>query len=315
MPVIEINGHRQLVAHAYGTMRECAFDGCRRPFPVTSITGRQFYCQESCKEKALWRRERQRPDVLRYQRAKCRDWAAKNRNVTRANPWLLGAPPYHQYLPGGGFRIDIKPLRYPLELRNVRALHGLVTNMTGLGHGATVPQFSLAPVPGHNQWGVHIATTDAAEQLAASEYQGQLYSRDVVVKCGPMMRFKAPQIAQRGRRQLRIDAITPVSIRKDASAHTHLFPTGRNLTNTMGAWLPRRLGVELGDSDIRLELDERHTMPEYVPVGGKFGTFAGWTGHVIVTTNAVGHWLLKCAEVIGLGGRTAFGFGRIKVTQ
>jgi hypothetical protein len=279
------------------------------------VTGRHFYCSTSCKERALWLVERTRPDIVTSNRARCRAWAAQHRGVRKNNTWLLGAPPYHPYLPGGGFRIDIKPLRWSLELRNVRALHGLVTNLTGLGHAATVPQFTLSPVPGGAQWGVHVATTDVAESLAGGTFDGELYSQPVAVRCGPLMRFKTPQVPKRGRRQLRVDAITPVCIRKDNNTHTHLYPTGRNITNTLGAWLPRRLGVELGEGDIRLELDERHTQPEYVPIGGKFGTFAGWTGHVIVTTNAVGHWLLKCSEVIGLGGRTAFGFGRIQVTE
>src|SRR5690606_18202924 len=110
MPVVEVNGRRRVVSADYGTSRACAF--CGGTFPVTNITGRQFYCSDSCKEKALWRVERTRPDVLSYQRAKCRDWAARNRNVRGRNAWLLGAPPYHQYLPGGGFRFDVRPLRW-----------------------------------------------------------------------------------------------------------------------------------------------------------------------------------------------------------
>src|SRR5690606_32722177 len=218
------------------------------------------------------------------------------------------------YLPGGGFRFDVRPLRWPLELRNVRGLHGMVTGLTALAHAATMPQFALAPVVGRGQWGVYVSASDVAERLAGATHTAELYSRQVEVRCGPLLRFTAPEFGTRGRRQLRIDALTPVCIRKDASLVTHLFPSGRNLTSTIASWLPRRFGLDIGDDDVRLELDERHTQPEHVQLGGKFGRVSGWTGHVIVTTNAVGHWLLKCAEVVGLGGRAAFGFGRIKVT-
>jgi len=81
----------------------------------------------------------------------------------------------------------------------------------------------------------------------------------------------------------------------------------------MATWLPDRLGTSVCNAELRLV--ERHTEARHVPIGGKYGTVSGWVGYVILDCNAPAYWLLKAAETLGLGGRTAFGFGRIKVTE
>lgn len=70
-----------------------------------------------------------------------------------------------------------------------------------------------------------------------------------------------------------------------------------------------------GPSEATMALLERGTHPEWTQMGGKYGATAGFTGHLIVECNAVTEWLLRCCETIGLGGKTAFGFGRVRVTD
>jgi CRISPR/Cas system endoribonuclease Cas6 (RAMP superfamily) len=94
-----------------------------------------------------------------------------------------------------------------------------------------------------------------------------------------------------------------------------MLPTSANLASSLAFFLPRRLGISLEPDSIRLKIFERHTQFEHVEMGDKFGKVGGFVGHMIVDTNATGHWLLKCAETLGFGGRVSFGFGRIRVSE
>lgn len=315
MPIAVINGRPQPVARAYGSLRDCAI--CGEPFTVLSITGVQFYCGDSCKEKASWRRERQRPEIVAANRARCKLWSQTARNVRTPNQWLAGAPPFGEFLPGGAFSLAISPVpHWPIELRNTRALHGLVTGLLGEPHSPQSPGFALIPSnAAASGWGIYVARTDLASKLHSSTVGGVLFDREVSIMCGPLFRIKSPRVTKRGRRLLRIDVLTPVQIRSDSSAVTRLFVTAANLCSTLGAWLPRRLGIELESDAIQLEIVERATQPQTVHMGGKYGNARGFVGHLIVETNAVGEWLLRCAETLGLGGKTAFGFGRIRVAH
>ena len=314
MPMIELAGRRMPVALAFGTTRAC--EVCDAPFVVTNISGRQLYCGRRCNRRARWMRESVKPGVVAENRARCREWAAAHRAVERSNTWLIGAPPYGEYLPGGAFTLRVTPaLRWPIELRNTRALHGMVTDLIGKPHDPQVPGFVLIPSNAAAVgWGVYLPNAEDALQLAGRQVSGVLFDRNVVVSCGPMHRIKAPRVTKRGRRRLHIDIITPVCVRSDGGTYTYRAPTSANLCATLAAWLPRRLGVAIGPTDIRLLIVERNSQVQWTPLGEKYGTVGGFVGSLIVETNAVGEWLLRCAESVGLGGKTAFGFGRIRVT-
>lgn len=314
MPVASINGRNVNVSARYGSHEECAF--CGVDFQITSTTGRQFYCSESCKEKAFWLKERQNPAIVASNRARCRAWAVTARGVTRSQPWLLGAPPCAPYLPGGAFALAISPApQWAIELRNTRALHGLVTTMIGKPHDSNRPGFALVPSgSAPSGWGVYVPDPEDALRLSNRSMPGVLFDRPVEARCGNMFRLKAPVVTKRGRRRLRVDCITPVVIRSSGGTIRHTVPCGSNLLSTLATWTPHRLGIAIGDSDAVMQLIERHTQPQWTPLGGKYGATGGFVGHVIVECNAVSEWLLRCCESIGFGGKTAFGFGRIRVS-
>lgn len=311
MPVAEINGRNVRVSARFGSHEDCAF--CGEEFQVLSITGRQFYCSESCKEKAGWRRERARPDVVQRNRERCRAWAESSAR----NTWLLGAPPFGEYLPGGAVGLKVyPPPEWPIELRNTRALHGLATSLLGRPHDPTLPGFTLIPTRlAASGWGMYVPAAEDALRLANARIDGVLFDREVVVSCGSMHRLKSPVVTRRGRRRLRIDCVTPVVIRSQGGTVRHTYPTAANLLSTLTAWTPQRLGITLGPDDARLMLLERATQPEWTPMGGKYGRTGGFVGYMVVECNSVAEWLLRCCETLGFGGKTAFGFGRIRVTN
>ncbi|GAC1577381.1 MAG: hypothetical protein NVS3B20_08750 [Polyangiales bacterium] len=67
---------------------------------------------------------------------------------------------------------------------------------------------------------------------------------------------------------------------------------------------------------IKIEIRDSDTNVERVRIGSKWGVVNGWRGSVVLECNAVAHWLIEAAaRGPGLGGRTALGFGRIRVTE
>src|SRR5690606_22108695 len=86
------------------------------------------------------------------------------------------------------------------------------------------------------------------------------------------------------------------------------------LLSTLAAWLPHRCGIERG-LKVRMHFIANDTRPETVRLSGPHGAMTGWSGTIVLKANPVAHWLLKAAEMVGLGGRVAYGFGRITVRE
>lgn len=55
------------------------------------------------------------------------------------------------------------------------------------------------------------------------------------------------------------------------------------------------------------------TVSSALKIGYERGVVGASWGSLIVECNATGRWLLDCAALVGLGGKTAFGFGRVRV--
>lgn len=292
---------------------ECARAGCGEVFEIDPRAPHKRYHSDKCKFAAWYAVNAERHIKRTTARTLARRRAANTNDEPKRNPWLLGAPAYGTHLPGGFLELySDTPLKWPLEHRNLRGLHGAISAIADEGHDPEVPKFVLIPWHRGIGWGVYFMGDDTLERMKSTRHQMRLYEQVLDVRFGSAIRPKAPVVEKRGRRRLRIDTITPVCTRHDGVSH--LRASGPNLLNTMCAWLPRRVGVEIGPDDARLEIVENETRAAHVQMGGKYGTVSGWTGSLVVETNAVAEWLLRVAEVIGLGGQCARGFGRIKVT-
>jgi hypothetical protein len=207
------------------------------------------------------------------------------------------------------------------EHRHLSALHGIITSLTG-AHDRNVPNFTLVPWHRGCGWGVYCRHSDMARALAGTTNAVRLGSGIVRLRFGSLYRFKTPRIDRRGHRRLRIDSITPVCVRctngADNTQKLYTAPTSGNLRSTLAMMTPKRLDLLVDESTVMLEMLERHTIPATLSLAGRdgrLGNMRGWTGHVIVDCNAVAHWLLLVSERIGYGGTTAFGFGRIRLSE
>lgn len=248
------------------------------------------------------------------ERERFRSWYERNRGAVvervtrnrqerpdaprRGPSWTRGAPGYPGHLPGAVVPLRFEP-EWRIEHRHVVLLHGLVTALTG-DHDPRDPRFAL--VPDGESWAVYLPREQDVERLTSGPRAARLGGSAVLVHPGEVARVEAPERPSRRRHRVRVDALTPVQLRTPRV-------TGGNLTSTLTAWTARRLGLP-SDLGARCEIVSSESYLQSVPLGHVRGG-RGHVGHWIVDVNAPALWLLRCAEVIGLGAKAAYGFGRI----
>lgn len=295
----------------------------------------QLFCSARCR---YLHRDSHRAEYRAENNERCRKWYAEHRDehiakvaarrraqqVTETPPskrkgeepdaGMLPAPEL-DYLPGGAFTLDLRP-RHKFPHHQLSALHGMVTTITG-PHHPNKPQFALIPWDCGSGWAVYVADLDVARMVAGKAHGVRFNGANATLHCGTLVRIKAPRVTP-GLHRLRIEAITPVHIRCENSTVLRLVPTAANLRGTLEGFLPKRLGVTVDPGQTVVRVVEDCTRAERTRINGRasFDGTPGWVGHVIVETNAVGRWLFECAALgLGYGGKVAFGFGRIRVTD
>jgi hypothetical protein len=190
-----------------------------------------------------------------------------------------------------------------------------------------LPAWALVPPAGPaDPWRVWWRLDEDAERLAGTEHAIRLALRERVLTIGLRRRVLAPAPPRPGRHRLRIDALVPVTQSRDGHRTVVTRPTADTLRRACEG-VAERLGVAVDWQALALADVACHTEACAVHVGGHWqrgsgdgpedrrGTLRGWVGWVECTANAPAAWLLACAETLGLGGATALGLGRVKVTE
>jgi hypothetical protein len=319
------------------TMSPCA--RCGKLFHP--VGGWHVFCSDNCKRIARYERERADPIEVEKNKRRSAEWYQRNKDHHKVkvteyrkasseveqqavvpetpappiDPWSLPSPSLG-YLPGGFVSVSLSPER-KLRHEQLSCLHGIMTAVTG-PHAPHVPRFSLLPWPKGCGWAAYLAEDSTAREVASHGQSIMLDRTDATVTLGPLVRVKAP-VYPPGKYRIRVEAITPIHIRAYGSTVIRSTPTARHLRGTLEGFMPRRLGLEVPPGNVALDLLEMSTSQDYVKLNGRvreFGRTSGWIGHVVVETNAVGRFLLQCCALgMGYGGKVAFGFGRIRVTE
>lgn len=273
---------------------------------------RQTCCSEPCRWRFKDQRRRTDPRRVAY----VRSYYATHLRPANVDPspWHYGAPPFAATLPGGSCPLSVSPPPISaIEHRHARHLHGVICHLLGRDHDQA-PAFALRPSAEGCGWSVRWAGAAGAE-LAGRTFTVRLLGGTRRLDVGPIQLEPAPSPFQpRGRRRVRVDAVTPVVIRSMGGTTVRTAPEASHVRSAL-LGLAARLRLPLRPDDLMVELVERGTMPEAVPLGGKYPRLRGWIGHLVLEANAPARWLLLVAERVGLGGRTAFGFGCVRVTE
>ena len=186
----------------------------------------------------------------------------------------------------------------------------------GVPHEKIRGVFSLVPSRDGCGWGVLVYEGCEATITSHAVHVGGRPAELAVV--GLPRRVKAPPPVAAGRRRVTIETITPVSWARESHSVAILAPKVSTLEGSCEVLGRRALVSHEGARIFAVDHDLRR---ESVYVGGhvargskRRGEVIAVVGTVTVTCNAHAAWLLLCAERLGIGGATALGFGRVKVT-
>lgn len=285
-------------------MTPCRAADCDHP----SRPAPAMYCSDRCRWREHERRRRQRPEWREEKRRYNR--RTHRRPRTKPLPWAYGAPAHGDYLPGGALTLRFDP-DAGLKLEHTYLLHGLLTKLLGVEHDPLQPRWSLLPWHTGCGWAVYLPDPEDL-WLAGRSFKGRLGHTIGEAVFGPAARIKAPDLDRRGRLRVRVVAVTPVVTRKEGSSVLYTAPGASTICSTLWRKLAPLLGVDVRESEVRAKIIRRHTEARTVQMGGKYPAQRGWVGEVELEVNAPAAWLLlAAARGPGLGGRTAFGFGRI----
>lgn len=308
-----------------------ARDTSPRPCVVCGATfepsnSRHLTCGEACSKRRHYDTHRARPAFVERKRQISREWAVRAGRTHRsgAQPWLAGPPAYAQRLPGALLPVTISPMpRALLTLAGTTQLHGLLSGIfgdAGFPH-EQAPPFAL--VASERGWCVYVAHDEMAAAVASWSVPRRCGRHLVEVRFGEPTTIPSPVVRGRGQRVLRVTAISPSLVRRSVwtdetrtkrSSVYYDRPSAENMRSAL-LRVGERLGLDREQiaRTLRLELVADGAQRIEV-VARELGPMRGWSGDVLVATNAVGEWLLRCAETVGLGGRVGFGFGRIGIT-
>lgn len=300
----------------FPSLRLCGV--CKQPL----VHEKAKYCSKVCNWRAQDHRRAQDPDYVVKLRRRLRKRYAEDNGEGYARPALAGAPPYADHLPGGITALELEG-HAKLSLRDTRMLHGALSHILGVPHSPNHPDFALFPAPTSSGWAVYW-WSEGALALAGTKHACRIGTTPVQLTIGALAhRIKAPPRPRRGWHTLRVSTITPVSIRVSNEGVTGTRPAkGKHMASSLYTSLAERL--RCADRTMRdavlIEEVEVNADAAAVRVGkigvDKGDVVEGWEGEMIVRANAPARWLLECAaRGPGLGGRTAFGFGRIRVHE
>lgn len=211
-------------------------------------------------------------------------------------------------IPGAVMSMTLDPLRGAARER-ITALHGAVTAARGAAHHTDIPDFAIFPSRAGSGWSLYLRDESDVQRMAGSVHDVRVGRARTSLVLGIPKRIPAPT-ASDGLQRLRVHAITPVVTRSMGGKTTRTAPTGESLASALALSVGRRVGAWVRKPDAYVTVIADHTTPqqEHLP---KLGYVKGWVGSVDIECTRIAAELLMAAEHIGLGGRVAFGFGRI----
>jgi hypothetical protein len=257
------------------------------------------------------------------------DDALSRVGVDRGDPWRFDSPPHDGPLATAVQLRVLTPGGYPArgfdDPFRLRLLHGALHRRLEVGHRAHEAAFALRPRAGE----VWLVTRDETVLSRLSSHTAVLGSSERVVRVevGARAKLRPPPARPAGQYRVRVRVVTPLVLKRieltdgrrierlrDApeSLTQHLLRVGDRLRVSH-----RPLAAAVVAHDVERVLDSDGA--EGVRVGGHLrfeheqGRVAALVGVMDVECNGPARWLLDCAALVGLGGKTAFGFGAVRV--
>lgn len=218
-----------------------------------------------------------------------------------------------------------------------RLLHGALHRALGVGHDLDKTPFSLV-LPSQRERALWMLTSDedVITRLLAWESPRVILGDDREphdLRIAERSRLRLPPPREPGQYRARVIASSPLVLKKsnraiaksEASTRHGLYRQQLQTkpTELVGSLehVASRAGIRVDKHTViaRVILHDLDEIEGGIRVGGHWqsgptrGHIACMVGVIDVECNAIGRWLLDCAALVGLGGKTAIGFGRVRV--
>jgi len=203
--------------------------------------------------------------------------------------------------------------------REQRWLHAVVTSILGRDHrrpsgSCARPDWSLVRWPAApSGWAIAWWSEGDAVRVRCTTHRVRVGPHDAVCRIGPVTRVAWPPRRVDGAYRVRIEAVTPVVAGHVADGADPDAASPASIRASIAA-IARRLRVGHGPLAVRVVSDRAARMR--VPMPGARAPLRAWTGVVTIDCTADARWLLDiAARGVGLGGRTAYGYGTVRVVD
>lgn len=216
-----------------------------------------------------------------------------------------------------------------------RVLHGALHKALGIGHSRDATPFALVLPTAHGAplYFVELELSQARGLVDRLPERVLLASdpRPLDLRATRLTRLRAPADRAPGQYRARVIAAGPLALKKSNRViakrakeveRPYLHQLQTNPTDLTGALerVAARIGLQIHPGAViarviahDLEaLDPIHVGGHW-RIGDRLGCVEALVGVIDVECNAVGRWLLDCAALVGLGSKTAIGFGRVRV--
>lgn len=231
------------------------------------------------------------------------------------SPWHAPSPVLTSRAIGAAMALTSPGERYALT--DAAVWHGVATALTRDPHAPAAP---FSAWPGEACWWLWTRSAGAITHLSGRRLVQRIGRREhAVVTVGAAHPCVLPPPRGTGRYRVTIQADTPVAVRCYGGAVVRSSPDSTSLASTLAQTLaPRVLGRPLRVEDVAVRVVRDLSVPARVrgtpSEGPRRRAFQdGWAGQVEVEASGLAAWLMECAVLVGLGGRTAFGMGRVRV--
>lgn len=226
------------------------------------------------------------------------------------SPWGATVGPQPEHIAPVGIPLAFSA-RLPTRDATRRHLHGLVSHLVGRNHHRTLAAWAL--VPYGQAWAVVAFVPEAAEKLLGVARETQVGGvRATLTTPSRPVRLRAPPSYEPGRYRVTIDALSLVVHYADGRTVMRPAPRAETILSVASAAILYAGSGPVGRLHVE-SVDVSAAHVDRIELGGHLGVMRGWVGRVVVECNAPTAWALKCCEHTGMGGRVAYGLGRVRV--
>lgn len=216
-------------------------------------------------------------------------------------------------------RIKITPrLTHPWH-RDATMMHGIISTLHGQDHTSQIPLFALH----HHDGDWHVIMQGARPVWMADKASWPVLANGRPVSLSPVgiRELELPPIsAARGR--VVLSTLTPVVMTAKDHTRSCVAPDLGHMTRAiqrvsdglgLGVDCERMGGLEMVSSAV---IGTRTVIGGHVSRGtAERGAVIGWVGSMVLDCSPMALWVLRCAEIVGMGGLKAYGFGRIRIER